>query len=74
MSSLPGALPLAGDLMTLSSWRIKFFNDWHSVANTQELRYLLFNEGGIFSVHAYTFVGTKLITYIGITLKNIDYK
>ena len=31
-------------------------------------RYLLFCEGGIFSAHALTLVGTKLIPSIGITL------
>ena len=34
---------------------------------TQVPRYLLFCEGGIFSAHALTLVGTKLTPYIGIT-------
>ena len=36
--------------------------------NTQVPRYLLFCEGGIFSAHALTLVGTQLTPYIRITL------
>ena len=33
--------------------------------NTQVPRYLLFCEGGIYSTHVHTSVGTKLTSYIG---------
>ena len=40
--------------------------------NTQVPRYQLFCEGGIFSAHALTLVGTKLTPYISVALKFIS--
>ena len=41
--------------------------DKQILSNTQVPRYLLFCEGGIYSTHAHTSVGTKLTSYIGKT-------
>ena len=38
-----------------------------SLGNTQVPRYLLFCEGGIYSIHAHTSVGTKLTSFMGKT-------
>ena len=45
----------------------------YMILNTQVPRHLLFCEGGIFSAHTLTLVGTKLTPYIWIALKFISF-
>ena len=51
-------------LKELEANEISTFQNLSFILNTQVPRYPLFCEGGIYSTHAHTSVGTKLTSYI----------
>ena len=66
----PGSLQSTGNITFFAHIILEkiFFLIYMYYPNMQVMRYLLFCEGGIFSAHAHTLVGTKHTPYMWITL------